>query len=159
MAGTLLKEVISGPRLRLNHHHAADILRHRSHRFLGLEVSVVDGWLGFVAGCSPPAVEDAFFFDDLLGQPAVALDVGQHLADLLLREADHEALVPPPQAVVGLVLEHRQLGHLLPAEAVIFSNLQQLLLQFQRPHVLPYRWVDQVTVSLSDLQLVLHLHL
>lgn len=64
MAETLLKEVISWPSFRLNHHHAADLFRQGGHCLLGFEVSVIDRRLGFVAGSSLSAVIDALFFDD-----------------------------------------------------------------------------------------------
>lgn len=134
MVGTLLLEIV-GPSFRLKHQHAAEFFLHGLAGLLGLEVPVVDRRLRLVAGGSLPAVVDALFLDDLLSQSAIFLGVWQHFPDFLFGEADHQEFVPPPEAVIGLVLEDGQFGHLLPAEPVVLCNLQQLLVQFQRPHV------------------------
>ena len=155
MAEALLEEVVGRPRLALP--HAGLLLGGLTGP--GPEVLVVDGRLGLVAGGPLPAVVDALLLDDLVGEAAVVFALGQHLPNLLLGEAHHQALVLPPEAVVRLVPEDGQLRHLLPAEPVVLRDLQQLLLQLEAPHVLPDGGVDQVAVPLPNLQLVLDPHL
>ena len=114
--------------------------------------------IGSYLSLSLLVVDVVLIVEDLL-QQVFFRTIPHFLQYLLPWPQDNEISKFPPNRVISLVREARNLGNLLPGVIVLLHCIQQPRLQWRSPQVFTNARVYDIAVPLSNLKLAFHLHL